>query len=120
MADVERDQDPFGDADQRAAFLREMDEELERLRAEYAAQPVQPPAVPTEADIAAFRVILAEHDAVACERAAAMLEKLGTEVTRLRLGISHYYYCDHTGMSVVELRRMTENWNGDLRAETES
>jgi hypothetical protein len=44
-----------------------------------------------------------EEDAKACREAAEMMAKLGTEVTRLRLGIQHFYY--------------GRNWNGEARAD---
>lgn len=53
---------------------------------------------------------LAEADFYACQDAAAMLKKLGTEVTRLRLAIQHF---DYGRMSRLELRQITANWNGD-------
>jgi len=52
----------------------------------------------------------AEMDAQTCRAAAAMLEKLGTEVTRLRLGIGHLHY---GMMDRLELNQMTKNWNAD-------
>lgn len=53
---------------------------------------------------------LAAMDAKACDDSARMLEKLGTEVTRLRLGI--LTYCDGR-MEERGLRNMAKNWNGD-------
>ena len=51
---------------------------------------------------------LSELDAKTCEDAAKMHQKLGTEVTRLRLGIGHYKY----GMlDRSDLIRMSESWN---------
>ena len=47
-------------------------------------------------------------DANACDQAAAMLQKLGTEVTRLRLTIQHF---DAGRMSRLELRKVVGNWN---------
>ena len=47
-------------------------------------------------------------DAKTCDDAAKMLQKLGTEVTRLRLGIGHYKY----GMlDRSDLIRISESWN---------
>ena len=54
---------------------------------------------------------LMEHDAKTCEDAAKMLRKLGTEITRLRLGIGHYEYGKLTRADLIG---MTENWN-DVR-----
>jgi hypothetical protein len=51
---------------------------------------------------------LAELDASTCERAAAIIRILGTEVDRLRLGIQHF---DHGRMDRFALRDMTKNWN---------
>ena len=51
---------------------------------------------------------MAAHDKSTCEEAAAMIEKLGTEVTRLRLCIQHF---DHGRMSRFALRDVVENWN---------
>lgn len=51
-------------------------------------------------------------DAKVCADAAAMLEKLGTEVTRLRLGIGHLYY---GRLDRTELWNMSRNWNSDAR-----
>lgn len=53
---------------------------------------------------------LAELDARACEDAAAMLKKLGTEVTRLRLTIGHFG-CGRMNRS--DLRKAAETWNDD-------
>jgi hypothetical protein len=53
---------------------------------------------------------LAEVDFQACQEAAAMLQKLGTEVTRLRLAIQHF---DYGRISRFDLREITTNWNGD-------
>lgn len=53
---------------------------------------------------------LMEMDAVNCENAAEMLEKLGTEVDRLRLGIGIRHYGRLSG---AKLMAMTKNWNGD-------
>lgn len=51
---------------------------------------------------------LAAIDAATCDNAAIMLQTLGTEVTRLRLGIQHF----HAGrMTRWDLLEMTENWN---------
>ena len=50
-------------------------------------------------------------DARTCEDAALMLEKLGTEVTRLRLGIGCYRY---GRLSRVDLFAMTRNWNSRM------
>ncbi len=52
---------------------------------------------------------LAEFDAAVCEDAAKMLEKLGTEISRLRLAIQHF---DHGRMGRFELRDVVKNWNG--------
>lgn len=49
-------------------------------------------------------------DADSCRDAALMLEKLGTEVTRLRLGVGHFFY---GWMSRVDLGRMARCWNSD-------
>lgn len=55
----------------------------------------------------------ADMDAKTCDDAAAMLQKLGTEVTRLRQGIG----CFHYGrIDRFALRRMSENWNDDAPA----
>lgn len=43
-----------------------------------------------------------------CRDAAEMLEKLGTEVTRLREAIGHRYYGT---ISDRELREIAETWN---------
>ncbi len=51
---------------------------------------------------------LMELDAKTCEDAAKMLQKLGTEVTRLRLGIGHYRYGMVDRSALV---RMSESWN---------
>ena len=51
---------------------------------------------------------LAELDAQACEEAAKMMQHLGTEVTRLRLGIQHFAA---GRMSRGDLIAMTTNWN---------
>jgi hypothetical protein len=53
-------------------------------------------------------VEMAEHDAKACDEAAAMLQKLGTEVTRLRLSIQHF---NAGRMSRFELSEVVKNWN---------
>lgn len=53
---------------------------------------------------------LAEYDFQSCQETAAMLQKLGTEVTRLRLAIQHF---DCGRMSRFELHEITTNWNGD-------
>jgi precorrin-6x reductase len=55
-----------------------------------------------------------ESDAKACREAAEMMAKLGTEVTRLRLGIQHF---DHGRIDRFELREMVENWNGEARSD---
>lgn len=55
-------------------------------------------------------VELAEGDAKDCLETAAMLQKLGTEVTRLRLAIQHF---DCGRLSRFELREIVTNWNGD-------
>lgn len=53
---------------------------------------------------------LGEHDAQISERAAAMLEKLGTEVDRLRQAIG----CFGDGRaSRSELRHLVNSWNYD-------
>lgn len=51
---------------------------------------------------------LAEIDARICLDAAKMLQKLGTEVTRLRLGIGHYKYGK---LDRLDLIKMATNWN---------
>lgn len=53
---------------------------------------------------------LALIDAKTCDDAAALLQKFGTEVTRLRAGIGCYLY---GRLERHELRQMTETWNGD-------
>ena len=53
---------------------------------------------------------MAERDAKACEDAAEMMAKLGTEVTRLRQGIG-CFFCGR--LDRIELNAMTKNWNGD-------
>ena len=53
---------------------------------------------------------LNEMDAKACEDAAVMLQKLGTEVTRLRLAIGHYKY---GMMSRQDLIKIPDTWNDD-------
>lgn len=60
---------------------------------------------------------LAEMDAKVCENAAVMLQKLGTEVTRLRLCIGHF---DYGRMDRSDLRRATQNWNDSPAAELPS
>ena len=51
---------------------------------------------------------LAKMDAQTCRSAAEMLAKLGTEVTRLRLGIGHF---DYGQMPRRELVQMSKTWN---------
>ena len=51
---------------------------------------------------------LRRMDAANCEEAAKMLEKLGTEVTRLRLAIGHHSY---RRMSHADLVRIADTWN---------
>ena len=51
-----------------------------------------------------------ELDAKACDDAAAMLRKLGTEVTRLRLAIGHHKY---GMMSCADLFQIPDTWNDD-------
>ena len=51
---------------------------------------------------------MAEFDALICEASAEMMAKLGTEVTRLRLGIQHF---DHGRMDRLELRKFPNSWN---------
>ena len=53
---------------------------------------------------------MGEHDAQISERAAAMLEKLGIEIDRLRQAIG----CFSDGrMSRPELRQLVNSWNDD-------
>jgi len=58
--------------------------------------------------VSATRKELAAIDAKYCEDAAEMLQKLGTEVDRLRMGIGGML--DYH-MSRGDLRQMTRNWN---------
>jgi hypothetical protein len=53
-------------------------------------------------------VNLMEYDAAYCEAAAAMLQKLGTEITRLRLTIRHF---DQNMMDRTGLRNVVRTWN---------
>ena len=53
---------------------------------------------------------LREFDADCCEAAAKMMAKLGTEVTRLRLGIGHHL-SGQMPLDRHELRKMTVDWN---------
>lgn len=53
---------------------------------------------------------IAKRNAKACDDAAAMLQKLGTEVTRLREGIGCYHY---GRLDRQDLWRMARSWNGD-------
>lgn len=53
---------------------------------------------------------LRDFDMKTCKQAAEMLQKLGTEVDRLRMGIGHFH---HGRMSIFDLEKMTKNWNGD-------
>lgn len=56
---------------------------------------------------------LAELDGKACLESAKMLQKLGTEVFRLRAGIG--CYLDTGDPDRGRLRQMTQNWNDDPR-----
>lgn len=49
-----------------------------------------------------------EMDAQSCDDSADMLQKLGTEVSRLREGIGHFKYGQ---MSRVNLIGMPDTWN---------
>lgn len=51
---------------------------------------------------------MAEHDAKTCDDAAAMLQTLGTEITRLRLTIQHFAAGT---MSRTDLRNVVRTWN---------
>lgn len=53
---------------------------------------------------------MAGRDAEACEESALMLQKLGTEVTRLREGIGCFKYGQ---LSRFDLIKMRDNWNDD-------
>jgi hypothetical protein len=55
---------------------------------------------------------LAAMEAQSCRDAAEMLEKLGTEVSRLRLAIGHFRY---GRLARGALEAMANNWNGDPR-----
>lgn len=49
-----------------------------------------------------------DMDGRTCDEAAKMLQKLGTEVTRLRLFIQHH---QHGRLSTADLYKVVENWN---------
>lgn len=51
---------------------------------------------------------MAEQDYETAKASADLLDKLATEVARLRLGIGHAY---HGRMSMTDLDRMTRTWN---------
>lgn len=51
---------------------------------------------------------LCDMDAQVCEESAEMMQKLGTEVTRLRLGIGHF---KHGQMSKLDLCKFPNTWN---------
>ena len=53
---------------------------------------------------------LNERDAKSCDDAAAMLQKLGTEVTRLREGIGCFKY---GRLNRDRLIRLPDTWNSD-------
>lgn len=53
---------------------------------------------------------LNDYDANACFKSAAMIAKLSTEVTRLRLLIQHF---DHGQIDRRTMVDATRNWNGD-------
>lgn len=58
------------------------------------------------------KALCANMDARRIREAMDMLAKLGTEVTRLRLGIEHAAD-PRAGMSLKELNNMTKSWNCD-------
>ena len=58
------------------------------------------------------KALCANMDARRIRDAIDMLAKLGTEVTRLRLGIEHAAD-PRAGMSLKELTNMTKSWNCD-------